>query len=137
MPPQLAIVLKGYPRLSETFVAQEIRALELRGFELCIFSLRHPYDPASHPIHAEIEAPVNPDRAWQILANRLQKIVDQEFKDQADGFEEFDGFLRGCTIRLPGSMIVTGIDLKKGYNEDDTGSDRPYLTLLQGGRVDC
>ena len=58
MPPRLAIVLKGYPRLSETFIAQEIRALELRGFELCIFSLRHPYDPASHPIHAEIEAPV-------------------------------------------------------------------------------
>jgi glycosyltransferase involved in cell wall biosynthesis len=59
MSPQLAIVLKGYPRLSETFVAQEIRALELRGFELCIFSLRRPYDPAIHPIHAEIEAPVH------------------------------------------------------------------------------
>jgi glycosyltransferase involved in cell wall biosynthesis len=58
MPPRLAIVLKGYPRLSETFIAQEIRALELRGFELCIVSLRHPYDPATHPIHAEIEAPV-------------------------------------------------------------------------------
>lgn len=58
MPPQVAIVLKGYPRLSETFVAQEIRALELRGFEFCIFSLRRPYDPATHPIHAEIEAPV-------------------------------------------------------------------------------
>jgi len=58
MSPRLAIVLKGYPRLSETFIAQEIRALELRGFKLCIFSLRHPYDPASHPIHGEIEAPV-------------------------------------------------------------------------------
>lgn len=58
MPPRLAIVLKGYPRLSETFVAQEIRALELRGFELFIVSLRHPYDPATHPIHAEIAAPV-------------------------------------------------------------------------------
>ena len=58
MPPRIAIVLKGYPRLSETFVAQEIRALEKRGHELCIFSLRHPYDPATHPVHAEIEAPV-------------------------------------------------------------------------------
>ncbi len=58
MPPRLAIILKGYPRLSETFVAQEIRALELRGFELCIFSLRHPYDPDIHPIHTEIEAQV-------------------------------------------------------------------------------
>ena len=58
MPLRLAIVLKGYPRLSETFIAQEIRALELKGFQLCIVSLRHPYDPATHPIHAEIEAPV-------------------------------------------------------------------------------
>ena len=58
MQPLVAVVLKGYPRLSETFIAQEIRALELRGFELCIISLRHPYDPSTHPIHAEIEAPV-------------------------------------------------------------------------------
>ncbi len=58
MPPRIAVVLKGYPRLSETFVAQELRALEQRGFELCIFSLRHPYDPATHPVHDEIEAPV-------------------------------------------------------------------------------
>lgn len=58
MTPEIAIVLKGYPRLSETFIAQEIRALELRGLKLCLFSLRHPTDPASHPIHAEIKAPV-------------------------------------------------------------------------------
>ena len=58
MNPDIAIVLKGYPRLSETFIAQEIRALELRGFKLCLFSLRRPTDPTSHPIHAEIEAPV-------------------------------------------------------------------------------
>jgi glycosyltransferase involved in cell wall biosynthesis len=58
MTPTLAIVLKGYPRLSETFIAQEIRALELRGFKLCIFSLRKPTDPTRHPIHAEIEADI-------------------------------------------------------------------------------
>lgn len=58
MPARLALVLKGYPRLSETFIAQEIRALEQRGFELCIVSLRRPYDPATHPIHDEIEAEV-------------------------------------------------------------------------------
>ena len=54
----VAIILKGYPRLSETFIAQEIRALELRGFKLCLFSLRKPTDVARHPIHDEIEAPV-------------------------------------------------------------------------------
>ena len=56
---RIAIVLKGYPRLSETFIAQEIRGLELRGLGLEIISLRHPYDPDRHPIHDEIEAQVN------------------------------------------------------------------------------
>jgi len=52
------VVVKGYPRLSETFIAQEIRGLELRGLPLVIVSLRHPTDPDRHPIHDEIEAPV-------------------------------------------------------------------------------
>jgi glycosyltransferase involved in cell wall biosynthesis len=51
-------ILKGYPRLSETFVAQEIRALELRGLDLRIASLRHPTGRSVHPIHREISAPV-------------------------------------------------------------------------------
>lgn len=55
----VAFVLKGYPRLSETFIAQEIRALEQRGLEIAIYSLRHPTDPARHPVHGEIRAPVH------------------------------------------------------------------------------
>jgi len=51
-------ILKGYPRLSETFVAQEIRALELRGLDIRIASLRHPTDRTVHPVHREIRAPV-------------------------------------------------------------------------------
>ena len=54
----IAIVLKGYPRLSETFIAQEIHALEDYGFDVRIISLRHPYDPDIHPIHTQIKAPV-------------------------------------------------------------------------------
>jgi len=54
----IAVVLKGYPRLSETFIAQELLALEQRGFALALFSLRHPTDPATHPLHAQIRAPV-------------------------------------------------------------------------------
>ena len=56
---RLAVVLKGYPRLSETFIAQEIRLLEKAGLDLALVSLRHPYDDQRHPIHAEIEAPVS------------------------------------------------------------------------------
>jgi len=55
----VAFVLKGYPRLSETFIAQEILGLERRGFDIRIVSLRHPTDRARHPVHDEIKAPVN------------------------------------------------------------------------------
>lgn len=58
MPTAVAFVLKGYPRLSETFIAQEIRALERRGLDIRLFSLRRPTDPAVHPVHREIVAPV-------------------------------------------------------------------------------
>ena len=54
----VAFVLKGYPRLSETFIAQEIRALEKRGLDIRLYSLRHPTDRARHPVHEEINAPV-------------------------------------------------------------------------------
>ncbi len=55
---RVAFVLKGYPRLSETFIAQEIAALERLGLPILIVSLRHPTDSQVHPIHAEIKAPV-------------------------------------------------------------------------------
>ena len=70
----VAFVLKGYPRLSETFIAQEIRALEECGLDIRIVSLRHPTDPATHPVHREIRAPVlylpeylyqEPRRVWR------------------------------------------------------------------------
>jgi glycosyltransferase involved in cell wall biosynthesis len=54
--PPLAVVVKGYPRLSETFVAQELLALERRGFAFEIWSLRAPYDDRAHPLHAAIRA---------------------------------------------------------------------------------
>ncbi|MBV9824926.1 MAG: glycosyltransferase [Alphaproteobacteria bacterium] len=55
---RVAFVLKGYPRLSETFIAQEILALEQRGLDIEIISLRHPTDRTRHPIHDQIGAPV-------------------------------------------------------------------------------
>ncbi|MEE7490078.1 glycosyltransferase family 4 protein [Methylobacterium oryzae CBMB20] len=53
---RVAVVLKGYPRLSETFIAQELLALERRGLALEIWSLRRPTDRARHPMHAQIRA---------------------------------------------------------------------------------
>ena len=62
----VTFILKGYPRLSETFIAQEIKALEGRGLAIEIVSLRRPTDPYRHPIHDEIKAPVGylPEYLW-------------------------------------------------------------------------
>ncbi|MDZ4395352.1 glycosyltransferase family 4 protein [Cypionkella sp.] len=53
---RLVVVVKGYPRLSETFIAQELRGLELAGLDLVIVSLRHPTDKKRHAVHDEIAA---------------------------------------------------------------------------------
>ena len=58
VPPVVVVVLKGYPRVSETFIAHELAALEQRGLTLHIASLRRPYDALTHPVHAAVRAPV-------------------------------------------------------------------------------
>ncbi len=75
----VAFVLKGYPRLSETFIAQEILALERCGMDIRLFSLRHPTSPKRHPVHDEIRAaptylpeylyrePLRVFRAWRAV----------------------------------------------------------------------
>src|SRR2546422_10639907 len=55
---RVAVVLKGWPRLSETFIAQEIAGLEARGVALEIWSLRRPTDSARHPVHDRVGARV-------------------------------------------------------------------------------
>jgi glycosyltransferase involved in cell wall biosynthesis len=56
---RVAVVVKGYPRLSETFIAQEIAALEGRGLDMLIVSLRQPTEGRTHAVHGEIQAPVH------------------------------------------------------------------------------
>jgi glycosyltransferase involved in cell wall biosynthesis len=56
---KIVVVLKGYPRLSETFIAQELLGLERAGFELILVALRRPTDAKRHPVHDEIKAPVH------------------------------------------------------------------------------
>jgi glycosyltransferase involved in cell wall biosynthesis len=63
----VAFILKGYPRISESFIAQEIRALERRGIDIIIVSLRHPTDRYVHTFHSQIRASVLylPEYLWR------------------------------------------------------------------------
>lgn len=54
--PALAVVMKGWPRLSETFIAQELALLEARGWRFEIWALRRPHDGKTHPLHDQVTA---------------------------------------------------------------------------------
>ena len=56
--PVLGLVLKGYPRISETFISNEIRLLEKRGYVIHIFSMRKPREAFSHASVKDIRAGV-------------------------------------------------------------------------------
>jgi glycosyltransferase involved in cell wall biosynthesis len=55
----VAYILKRYPRLSETFILNEIRAMERLGERLHIFSLLPPEPPPHHPMVAEVRSCVH------------------------------------------------------------------------------
>ncbi len=57
--PVLGMILKGYPRISETFISNEILLLESLGFSIHIFSMRHPRESFSHASVKRIRAAVD------------------------------------------------------------------------------
>ena len=91
--PRLAYLLKKFPRLSETFVLNEILAQEARGRPIHVFSRRRPDDEPRHPELARLRARVEilpsrreidpwgvlfaEDQAPEALFSRLGPIVRQ------------------------------------------------------------
>ena len=54
----LGMILKGYPRISESFISNEIRLLEDMGFTIHIFSMRKPREAFTHASIKQIRAKV-------------------------------------------------------------------------------
>ena len=57
--PVLGMILKGYPRISETFISNEILLLEKLGFSIHLFSMRQPRETFKHESVKKIKAPVD------------------------------------------------------------------------------
>ncbi len=57
--PFLGMILKGYPRISESFISNEILLLEQQGIPIHIFSMRHPRESFSHKSVQQIKARVD------------------------------------------------------------------------------
>ncbi|MFK8077057.1 MAG: glycosyltransferase [Granulosicoccus sp.] len=82
---KIVVILKGYPRLSETFIAQELLGLEKAGKSLEFVSLRHPTDTKRHAVHDEIQAPVSylPEylhlSPWRVLKGAVSSLSKPGF----------------------------------------------------------
>ncbi len=55
----IGYILKGYPRISETFISNEILLLEQLGFNLHLFPMRHPREDFCHDSVKQIMAKVD------------------------------------------------------------------------------
>ncbi len=97
--PLIGYVAKMYPRFSETFVVNEIRAREAQGERLEIFSLRLPVDGRFHETLAEVRAPVT----------YLRSGAPRGF-GVWDGLRRAAAELPGLPDRLP-ELLLLDVDL--------------------------
>lgn len=57
---RICVVLKGWPRISTTFIAQELVGLEQQeGMQLWVAAMRYPVDNRRHKLHDRLQAPVH------------------------------------------------------------------------------
>jgi glycosyltransferase involved in cell wall biosynthesis len=61
----LGLLVKTYPKLSETFILEEILGLERLGMALRLYALRAPTDSIVHPDVARVRAPLTVAPQWQ------------------------------------------------------------------------
>ena len=118
---RVAVVLKGWPRLSETFIAQEIAGLEARGVAIEIWSLRKPTDKHRHPVHDRVQARVVylpeylKDDPRRVLAGWLKARRLPGYKDARRKFH--GDLLRDPTpnrLRRWGQALVLAAELPDG-----------------------
>ncbi|NIP98361.1 MAG: colanic acid biosynthesis glycosyltransferase WcaL, partial [Akkermansiaceae bacterium] len=82
----VAYILRKFPVLSETFILNEILALEARGIPVHIFSLERPNDPRFHENLPRLKASISyiPDLSE---ASDLEKYRPRVARRYGDGFK--------------------------------------------------
>ena len=113
---KVAYLLKTFPRLSETFVLNEILGLESLGMPLTIFSLRWPAAEPQHPAFSKLKSPVNyvpslnwkfwPRALWLLLLSHLVLFLTEtrrylaaaKFYFHSKGTSRFEDFLQSAFL---------------------------------------
>jgi glycosyltransferase involved in cell wall biosynthesis len=66
---RVGYLVRSFPRVSETFIINEIIELERQGFDLRIYSMIDPTDPFRHRLVGQIRSPIRylPNPVWRSL----------------------------------------------------------------------
>lgn len=78
--PRVGYVLKMFPRLSETFIMNELLELERQGVELSVFSLMHPNDGRFHGRLSDLKLTAKyfpsqkPEAYWHAVHNLPEQL---------------------------------------------------------------
>ena len=77
---RLAYLVKAFPRISETFILNEILELERQGFDLRIYSMIDPPERLRHPAFEQVRSPIT------YLPNPLLPSMSAVLSDHARQF---------------------------------------------------
>lgn len=113
--PALGMILKGYPRISETFISNEIRLLEALGFRIHLFSMRQPRESFTHDSVKEIRAAV--DYLPETLLRPLPRLLSYNLRLAAKSPGTYGAALKTACRRFLRTRKVATIKhlLQAGY----------------------
>ncbi len=110
---RLGVLVRRFPKLSETFILGEILGLERAGFEVTVFTLRSPTDAIVQPRAAEVRAPIvsldPPDAAAGAATQGDDEALAQELAAQLG--RRAIGHLHGHFIDRPGAIAARAAEL--------------------------
>jgi glycosyltransferase involved in cell wall biosynthesis len=109
------MILKGYPRISETFISNEILLLERLGFTIHLFSMRQPRENFSHDSINRIRAAV--DYLPETLLTSLHRLLYRNLLLAAKRPRHYLAALRTAVRRLwrTGNVATIKHLLQAGY----------------------
>ena len=113
--PSIGYVLKGFPRLSELFIASEIRRLEALGLPLRIYVIKPSEETIHHAIVDEIEArPEYLPAAGSVSTIALQRWLAQYFPDFAPSLRRVSARRPLGVVRAAGTAGVQSVRARRG-----------------------
>jgi glycosyltransferase involved in cell wall biosynthesis len=80
---RLGYLVKAFPRVSETFILNEILELERQGFDLRIYSMIDPPDRLRHKVFEQVKSPITylPNPLWRSMHHVAADHVRQIWKN--------------------------------------------------------